>query len=140
MADIYGKVNTSQSIGGKIKAQSAINGGIDSNVNHRSVGDTIFLYGTTRYWNAQPRLIAQNKTIYVYTDHDQDGEGNDIPGFKLGDGMAYLIDIPFVTQNMENHIKDVIRHITQDERNFWNDKVRCYISMDNEENLVFTTD
>lgn len=138
--EIHGKVKTSQGIGGGVNTTSAVNGDLDRNVKYRSFSDTTFLYGTTKYWNAQPRLISQSKTIYVYTDHDQDGEGNDIPGFKLGDGMAYLIDMPFVTQNMEDHIKDTVRHITQDERNFWNDKVRCYISADNENNLVFTTD
>ena len=166
MTEIHGKVKTSQSIGGKVSASSAVVGEINKDVKDRlykdynllhnkplvngvelkgnksleELGIERFLYGTVEYWNAQPRLISQSKTIYVYTDHSQDGEGNDIPGFKLGDGMAYLIDMPFVTQNIEDHIKDTVRHITQDERNIWNDKVRCYISTDNENNLVFTTD
>lgn len=135
--EIHGKVKTSQGIGGGVNTTSAVNGEIDRNVKYRSFGDTIFLYGTTKYWNAQPRLISQSKTIYVYTDHSQDGEGNDIPGFKLGDGMAYLIDMPFVTQNMEDHIKNTVRHITQDERNKWNNKVSVRIDTHNLENLVF---
>ena len=135
--EIHGKVKASQGIGGGVNTTSAVNGDLDRNVKYRSFSDTTFLYGTTKYWNAQPRLISQSKTIYVYTDHDQDGEGNDIPGFKLGDGMAYLIDMPFVTQNMEDHIKDQIRHITQDERNKWNNKVSVHIDTHNLENLVF---
>lgn len=135
--EIHGKVKASQGIGGGVNMTSAVNGDLDRNAKYRSFSDATFLYGTTRYWNAQPRLISQSKTIYVYTDHDQDGEGNDIPGFKLGDGMAYLIDMPFVTQNMEDHIKDQIRHITQDERNKWNNKVSVRIDTHNSENLVF---
>lgn len=96
-------------------------------------------YGSTAYWNSYPSLIGEENTIYVYLDHDKDSQNNDIPGFKIGDGLGYLIDAPFVTANIDAHIQDDIRHITTAERIAWNNKVRCYIAADNEENLVFTT-
>ena len=164
--EIHGKVKTSQGIDGGVNTTSAVNGEIDKSVKNRIYGDynplynkpsienvtlignktledlgiTRVLYGTTEYWNLQPRLIAKEKTIYVYIDYSQDDQGNDVPGFKLGDGTSYLIDMPFTNQDMEDHIRDNVRHVTQEEKNLWNSKVRCYISADNENNLVFTTD
>lgn len=104
-----------------------------------SRADLPIKYGSTAYWNSYPSLIGEENTIYVYLDHDKDSQNNDIPGFKIGDGLGYLIDAPFVTANIDAHMQDNIRHITAAERTAWNNKVRCYIAADNEENLVFTT-
>jgi len=97
---------------------------------------------TTAYWDAQPTLIGQAGHLYIYTDHDQVG-GNDVPGLKVGDGLAYLIDAPFIDGNasaLVNHIADMVAHITPQERLSWNNKVSCYLSAVDAEKLVFTTD
>lgn len=61
-----------------------------------SIGySTEIKYATTEEWNSQPRRIAQNNTLYVYTDYRKTADGQDIPGFKVGDGKTYLIDLPF---------------------------------------------
>ena len=66
-----------------------------------------------------------------------------IPAVKIGDGLAYLIDLPFidasVTRLME-HINNTQIHITQAEREFWNNKVRCDDDglIQGGETLVFT--
>ena len=66
-----------------------------------------------------------------------------IPNIKIGDGCAYLIDNPFITSSVEqllqSHIADTFKHITEQERDVWNNKVRCYISSEDNENIVFTT-
>jgi hypothetical protein len=97
---------------------------------------------TTAYWDAQPSLVGLAGHFYIYTDHDQ-VNGVNIPGLKAGDGLAYLIDAPFIDGNasaLVNHINDASSHITPQERLFWNNKVSCYMSAVDSEKLVFTID
>lgn len=100
------------------------------------------LCDTTANWNATPQLVAAAGTLYVYTDHAFDGEGNPLPGFKVGDGNAYLIDIPFadtaLQERVDEHISDTEVHITQTERDFWNNKERCFTDDSDPETLIFT--
>jgi len=105
-------------------------------------GDCKVLYGSTAHWNKQSKLIAQEGYLYVYRDKDIDREGRVVAGIKAGDGTSYLIDMPFIDSLHDEHLRDTVRHITDIERNFWNNKVRCYIEdpskiVDN--NLIFTT-
>lgn len=95
---------------------------------------------TTEHWNAQVQLVAERGHIYVYSDYMQ-VEDKVLPAIKIGDGTTYLIDLPFVSGDSTlwtNHIHNNIRHITDDERNFWNDKVTCFISAVDAEHLIFT--
>ena len=99
-------------------------------------------FNTTAEWNSQPTLIGEQGHIYVYTDY-QIIDGNPVPGVKIGDGIAYLIDNPFVsgdTTALYEHINDTIVHITNAEREFWNNKVRCYMSDIDSERIIFTTE
>lgn len=104
-------------------------------------------YGTKEYWNSQVSLISEKSIVYVYSDYASktvDGNTMLIPNIKVGDGNAYLIDIPFITQSVEDlinlHIDDTIKHITEQERESWNNKVSCYINPDNLERLIFSND
>lgn len=96
-------------------------------------------YGTTDYWNDMPQLIAKKGCIYVYSDSHKDSQGRDIPSVKIGDGTSYLIDMPFADNLIYEHIEDTVIHITEAERQFWNNKVRCYIDQNNSEHIIFTT-
>ena len=96
--------------------------------------------GTTEEWNSRPSLIGAKNVVYVYTDHETDGDGQPIPGFKVGDGLAYLIDLPFNDDLMVTHINNQLIHVTEEERAFWNNKVSAYIDADNNEELVLTTE
>ena len=109
-------------------------------------GEAAIHYGTTAYWNSQSTLIGENNHIYVYTDYTtitSNGETKNVPNIKIGDGNAYLIDNPFITTSVEQlinlHINDTTQHITAEERTIWNDKIRCYLSENNNETIVFTT-
>lgn len=165
MADIHGKVTTSQSIGGRVSTSSAVNGDIDKDVKDRLYRDYNLLhnkpsiegvelkgnkyladfgipyifYGTREYFDSQPSLITINQAVYVYWDFEQDSEGNDIPGIKVGDGKGYLIDAPFTSDPYYNHIRNQFIHITPEEREYWNNKIRCFINPEDTETLVFTT-
>lgn len=97
-------------------------------------------YDTTAGWNAQLTLVAAANTLYVYTDHILTETGYYLPGFKIGDGNAYLIDIPFADSPIDEHMADSEIHITQEEREFWNSKERCYVDASAPETLIFTKD
>lgn len=99
--------------------------------------------GTKSYWDAQKSLIGEENVIYVYTDHqtktDTWGRTTNIPGIKIGDGKAYLIDLPFTDDVYITHIKDYVAHCTQEEKDSWNNKVRPFVSKSVPETLIFTT-
>ena len=103
-------------------------------------------YDSTLNWNNQPSLISERGSIYIYSD----SQDNEIPNIKVGDGTTPLIDLPFITtsigrvililtQDLNNHINSLDLHVTQEEKEFWNNKVRAYISTTNEEELILTT-
>ena len=66
-------------------------------------GAVDFRYNTVSGWDSQHTLIAERNIVYVYTDYqtttDSQGRTHNIPGFKIGDGLAYLIDLPIVAGN-----------------------------------------
>lgn len=101
-------------------------------------GAQLFVHqDTEENWNSQYYLIGEPNHIYIYTNHSR-VDGHDIPAMKIGSG-SYLIDQPFVDSDAEvldDHIKDMVRHITQNEREFWNNKVRGEIDS---RTLVLTT-
>lgn len=101
-------------------------------------GAQLFVHqDTEENWNAKYYLIGEPNHIYIYTNHSR-VDGHDIPAMKIGSG-SYLIDQPFVDSDAEvldDHIKDMVRHITQNEREFWNNKVRGEIDS---RTLVLTT-
>lgn len=99
--------------------------------------DKQVLFDTTANWNSQLSLISKADTIYIYTDYKTDSQGRHVAGIKVGDGLAYLIDLPFTDAIATEHIEDNTRHITQAERDSWNNKVRCYYA--GTEQLIFTT-
>ena len=90
-----------------------------------------YLIGTTEEWSRQISLVSKKGMFYIYSDHGiietEDEQIIYEAGVKIGDGTTYVVDLPFVT-------------VTQAERDFWNNKVRCYIDAEiSAENLIFTT-
>lgn len=74
---------------------------------------------TTAEWAQQTSLTSEKDVIYVYTDHQTDN-GKNIPGIKIGDGLTYVVDLPFVDTIYMKHITDTDIHITAEERAKWN--------------------
>lgn len=101
---------------------------------------------TTENWNAKREFVPLRGEVIIYTDHGSmdDGYGNTIsvPGVKIGDGSAYLIDLPFVGNDVRYQILTEIRehsgntiiHVTPEEKEFWSNKLNCTI---NDGNLTF---
>lgn len=80
------------------------------------------LYNTTEAWNSQKDLQSARGTIYIYSDYQKIGN-QDIAGIKVGDGNAYLYDMPFLDTLYLQHIENSEIHITNEEREKWNNKV-----------------
>ena len=100
---------------------------------------------TTANWNAHRDFVPLRGEVIIYTDHGQidDGYGNmiNVPGIKIGDGSAYLIDLPFVGDDVRYQILHELRqhsgntdiHVTAAEKIFWNNKLNFTI---NDGNLI----
>ena len=93
---------------------------------------------TTANWEKQTTLTSIRGAIYIYSDHQTD-DGMDVPGFKVGDGLAYVVDLPFTDVKYSAHLADTVSHITSAERTAWNNKVSVVINGTAPETLVFTT-
>lgn len=101
-------------------------------------GDCRVLYATTATWNSQPQLIADRGYLYIYADYKQNEQGQNIAGIKVGDGNAYLIDMPFTDDLYARHIEDTVLHISQEDRDRWDNKVTCFLDPLDANILIFS--
>ena len=100
---------------------------------------------TAAEWDADRFLVSDKGVLYVYTESGQTQSGQSITGLKIGDGTSYLVDLPFVSggsanpsQEMIDHMNNLVIHITQAERDSWNNKVTAYISNVQNETIIFS--
>ena len=101
-----------------------------SMVSGGSSGRKEIISNTTEAWNSNPRLKSVKDIIYVYTDYKV-VNGQPIPGIKVGDGLAFVVDLPFVSTGPD---------ITQEQIDFWNDKCSVMIDPEDPEHAIFYTD
>lgn len=94
--------------------------------------DKELIIGTTAQLNSDISYIPQKGEVRLYLDKTtitQDGQTITIPGIKVGDGLAYGVDLPFlgddILQQLLDHIADTTLHVTQQEKDFWNNKINC---------------
>lgn len=89
---------------------------------------------TTANWNAARGFVPMAGEIIIYTDYSSyQKEVNGriktilIPGIKIGDGGAYVQDLPFVDEDLRDtlmdHINNMDLHVTLGEKAFWNNKI-----------------
>lgn len=117
-----------------------------SNMNARFSVSGVIYYDTEEHWNSKRLIIAEYKAIYVYSNYSyiEDDEGNrvPVPAIKIGDGTSYLIDMPFVGQDIRDalleHIDNTTIHITSSEREFWNNKVSAFVLANDPERLILS--
>ena len=114
-------------------------------VGNKTSEDLKIVYeNTTSHWNELRDFVPPKGAIIIYSDHST-YDGRPVPGFKVGDGSAYLIDLPFSDADirgvMNQHTANTAIHITEDERAAWNAKVRCdaIVVSGSDFNLVFST-
>lgn len=89
---------------------------------------------STENWNAARGMIPLQGELIIYNDYkivqrEVDGEVKtiQIPGIKIGDGRAYVQDLPFVDEELRDkimtHINNPNIHVTLQEKLFWNNKL-----------------
>lgn len=94
---------------------------------------------TTAEWESLGvSTVSESGVLYVYTDYKQDESGKNIPGFKMGDGNAYVADLPFSSALFDAHMNNTDIHITAAEREKWNNKVSVLMN-ESTNNLFFIT-
>ena len=98
---------------------------------------------TTANWNAQPQFVPLLGEVIIYTDHGQiqDEFGNtvNVPGIKIGDGSAYLIDLPFtddetryqILTELRQHTGNLEIHVTSEQKKFWSNKLNVTVENGN---------
>lgn len=140
---IYWKYTNSNNWNELVDMQSVI----DTTLNSRMTNYAKIYYNTTEGWNSQKQLVGELCSFYVYTDHTVTVDGEKKPAIKIGDGQAYLIDLPYISTDLteliariENHINNTIIHVSEEDRMFWNNK--CSVIEDEvpNEHLIFTID
>lgn len=94
-------------------------------------------YKTTAEWDAGQTTISEAGAIYVYSDYKQ-YHGADVPGIKVGNGTTTIPNLPFITDELYDHIADSTIHVTAEEKAIWNSKVNVSIN-EATETLEFTT-
>lgn len=101
---------------------------------------------TTAEWNERMLYIPKVGRIIVYSDRNVI-DGVAYPGVKIGDGLAHVVDLPFVGDDVasrimaliEEHIQNEQIHVTEAERTFWNNKIN-YEMDDSGETLIINRD
>lgn len=98
--------------------------------------------GTAAYWEENPTFKGNKGDIIIVTDYKVKDNKN-IAGIKVADGLAYAIDLPYVTEILEDdladHIADTTVHITASERTAWNNKISAHMDTVDKENLILST-
>lgn len=96
-------------------------------------------YGTTAQLNSDIIYVPERGQIIIYSDHGTITKNNqtyNVPGIKIGDGSAYLVDLPFVGDDqiqtvllaLQTHINDTTVHVSLSDREKWNNKLNYDIS------------
>ena len=134
---LTGTLSGTQQMIGILNPRGSLSGGLSVPA---SMTVNNVLVATTAEWNSNPSLIGKKGTVYVYTDKSVNSDGEPVPGFKVGDGLAYLIDAPFNDDIMMTHANNSSIHITDEERLFWNNKVTAYLNPFDVEELILTKD
>lgn len=101
---------------------------------------------TESNWNQQTTLVSEKGAVYIFTNHsyieDQYGNIWPVPAIKIGDGNAYVVDLPFtsdyILKLLLNHTNNSGIHVTLQEKQFWNNKVTAFVDNSDPEKLVLS--
>ena len=95
-------------------------------------------HDTTAHWNNAIGFVPMAGEVIIYDDYqtktwqvEEYGElvtkTENIPGIKIGDGLAYVQDLPFVDKDLREklmtHINNTEIHTTLAEKLLWNNKI-----------------
>lgn len=80
-------------------------------------------YDTSAHWEEKSSLVSHTGVIYIYTDA-RTVLGNNAARVKIGDGITLLKNLPFIDEDIDTAIRNLVPITVQDVAN-WNDKVGC---------------
>lgn len=96
---------------------------------------------TTAHWNAATGFIPLKGETIIYSDYDTAIPGVTLPGIKIGDGLAYVQDLPFLNYTKASeilaHLSDDDIHVTTSEKTFWSNKLNIETETVVGETLIF---
>ena len=111
---------------------------------HGNSGGTQVYCDSTAGWSSKTSLVSERGAIYIYTDKTYLSAGGDVtaPGVKIGDGLAYVVDLPFqsdlIGEEVLQEVAEMSGSVTEQERQLWNNKVSAYLLAQDTENLVLS--
>lgn len=91
-------------------------------------------YDTSENWNKKSSLISEKGSLYIYSDKFSSGD-IPIPAIKVGDGNAYVIDLPFTSDILNDHINNMVVHLSARDRWKLENSVCAEMSQVDEEEL-----
>ena len=101
--------------------------------------DSIVMKPESAWRNGADRVISKKGMIYIYTYNE--GQMPKPPKIKIGDGKAYIIDLPFITDQLQDridmHIANMNMHVSPADRAFWNNKLNMPLSEVTDNTLFF---
>lgn len=134
----------------KLRNLPQINGvTLIGNLSPHDLGLQDICYGTTQHWASQTGFIPAAGQIVIYTDkaviEDDFGETKVVPGIKIGDGLAYCVDLPFLgdevseqlLQEIRMHLQNSEIHVSSSDRLRWDNKVAVRVVGYNGEIIEF---
>lgn len=111
-------------------------------------------HDTTANWNNAQGFVPLAGEIIIYDDYttitiEENGQSvtKYVPAMKIGDGNAYVQDLPFVSEDVRDslaqHLNNGDIHVTSAEKTLWGNKVNIDDAFDiihaelEDETLVF---
>ena len=93
-----------------------------------------FKRDTTQHWNDARGFIPLQGELIIYNDYktvvktiDGIARNVQIPGIKIGDGLTYVQDLPFIDDELREtimtHINNPNLHVSEADRLFWDNKI-----------------
>lgn len=124
--NVRGVVRPEVSIKGSVVPSISLRGEIQKGIG----GGAGVIMKTKAEWALLPTLKSHKGVFYVYTDYRQEEDPEthkiiNIPRMKIGDGMSYVVDLPFSTMSITD--EDIAR---------WNDHVGVIVDEETH-NMIF---
>ena len=94
---------------------------------------------TTEEWGLTPTYVPAKGELVIYTDAVT-VDGNTYPALKIGDGNAYVVDLPFsggpeqtdilndLIDQLNEHIRNTAIHVSTEDRERWDNKLNYEVS------------
>lgn len=85
---------------------------------------------TTAHWQEQLNFVPKKGAVVIYSDYAT-VDGKFVPNMKIGDGTTYVVDLPFISDDLraevEAHILNSATHVSAADRASWDNKVTCEV-------------